>query len=66
MSDITDSLIRRVFDVEGGAGGAGGSAKVKIQNLAECPGWNCCRLKKVTAANINSGLVEGFISIHEM
>lgn len=53
-------VFRRVFDVE-----AGGSAKVKVQSLAECPGWNSRRLKKVTAANINSGLVEGFISIQD-
>ena len=58
-------VFRRVFDVEGG-GGAGGSVKVKVQSLAECPGWNSRRLKKVTAANINSGLVEGFVSIHNM
>ena len=56
-------VFRRVFDIEGMGGG--GSAKVKVQSLAECPGWNSHRLKKVTAANINSGLVDGFISIQE-
>ena len=56
-------VFRRVFDIEGMGGG--GSAKVKVQSLAECPGWNSRRLKKVTAANINSGLVDGFISIQE-
>ena len=54
-------VFRRVFDVEGGDG----AAKVKVQSLAECPGWNSRRLKKVTAANINSGMVEGFIAIEE-
>ena len=53
-----DSL--RVFHVE-----AEWLAKVKVQSLVECPGWNSCRLKKVTAANINSGLVEGFVSIQK-
>ena len=55
-------VFRRVFDIEGGHGGSG---KVKIQSLAECPGWNSRQMKKVTAANINSGLVEGFVSIEE-
>ena len=50
-------MFRRVFDV--------GSGKVKVQSLAECPGWNSRRMKKVTAANINSGLVEGLVSIEE-
>jgi hypothetical protein len=53
-------VFRRVFDVE-----SGGSGKVKVQSLAECPGWNSRRVKKVTIANINSGLVEGFVSIEE-
>lgn len=55
-------VFRRMFDVER-LGGA--SAKVKVQSLAKCPGWNSHRLKKVTAVNINSGLVEGLLSINE-
>ena len=53
-------MFRRVFDVE-----SGGSGKVKVQSLAECPSWNSRRMKKVTAANINSGLVEGLVSVEE-
>ena len=53
-------VFRRVFDIE-----VGGLAKVKVQSLTECPGWNSRRLKKVTVVNINSALMEGFISIQE-
>ena len=53
-------VFRKLFDVE-----ALGSKKVKVQSLAECPGWNARRLKKVTVENVKLGLVEGFLSVQE-
>ena len=55
-------VFRRIFNI---AETGGPSTKVKVQSLAECPGWNSRRLKKVTTADINSGQVEGLLSIQD-
>ena len=53
-------VFRRLFDVE-----ALGAKKIKVDSLAECPGWSSRRLKKVTVENVRNGLVEGLLSVEE-
>lgn len=57
-------VFRRMFDIEGSAQSEG-SAKVKVESLAKCPGWNLRQLKKVNRFNINSGQLEGVQSMND-
>ena len=48
-------VFRKLFGIE---------AKVKVQSLADCPGWSKRRLQKITPENINADVVQGFTSMH--
>ncbi len=44
-------VFRRVFGIE---------TKVKVQSLADCPGWNKKRLQKISPESVSAGHVAGF------
>ena len=52
----TSDVMRQLFGIK---------ENIKVESLAECPGWTAERVSQVTPGRVNSGQLDGFLSFRE-